>query len=208
MPAYAVILDLAISGYTLVTGADAMVVFAVDETQAREVSRTTFSSEGLAWVDDSAVVEVEAAEDWNGWVFEVSILGGFGDKSNDSETVTVTGDATNNTIDEIGSLLVGELNGLTGITGAEYDSTSNLLTIAKGGGVDDLGDQFIEIEVIPPNGYSSVPSLIGAISEGGTSTDDLNVILPADDAVIPVLLAPFKQIFDADKIPPSKLFLL
>lgn len=194
MPAYLVTLNPEISGHTLVEGVNAMVVFAEDTDAAKEICAAKYDFDGDAWADDTTVTAIAQDADFEDWTFSVSVLNGLGAEADESGTVTVTGDDTTNTIDEIAAALVTALNGLTGISGAAYNATSNTLTIASGGGGDDLGDQTVLVEITPPNGKSTIPSLVGTVTHEGAATDALSVVLPADDAVIPTVLAGVKQV--------------
>lgn len=194
MPAYFVSLDLTKSGHNLVGGANGMVVFAASETAAKEICSSKFDGDGNAWATDGTATEIVADADFNGWTFKVRVLGGLGAEADESGEVVVVGDGDDNTIDEIGALLVTALNALTGIDNASYNSTSNTLTIASGSGGDDLGDQSVEVDIIPPSGKSSIPSLVGTIVHEGDATDILSVVLPADAAVIPIVAATVKQV--------------
>lgn len=122
----------------------------------------------------------------------MSILGGFGTEGDEPRTVAVVGDATDDTVDEIAAALVTALNGLDGIANASYNATTNTLTVA--GSDDALGDQKLEVSIIPPGGSDSIASLVGAITDGGVAAADLTVVLPADNAVIPNVLAPVAQV--------------
>ena len=102
------------------------------------------------------------------------------------------GDSTNDTVDEIAAALVTALNALDGIANAAYNATSNTLTVA--GTADALGVQKLEVSIIPPGGSASIASLVGAITDGGASGAALSVVLPADNAVIPNVLAPVAQV--------------
>lgn len=193
MPAYLATLNREKSGHTLPGGANAVVCFAADATAAKEVAEAYFDGEGVLWTSsDCTVAEIVADADFNGWTFKVRVLDGLGAGADEPGEVTVAGDATDNTIDEIGALLVTGLNALTGIAGASYNSTSNTLTVAET--TDALGDQTVEVEIIPPNGYSSVDSLVGTITHEGASGDALTVVLPADAAVIPLVAAVVSQV--------------
>lgn len=192
MPAYLVTLDRNKSGHQLRGGGDAMVVFAANTTAAKEICAAKYPSDGLAWANDSTVTGITAASDFNGWALRVFIQSGLGAGGDESGEFIVTGDATNNTIDEVAALMVTALNAHADIAGAAYNATSNTLTIA--GTTDGLGDQTVEVSLTPPGGESAVPSLIGTITDGGASGDALTVVLPADAAVIPVVLAVVKQV--------------
>lgn len=192
MPAYLVTLDRTKSGHTLVQGADAMVIFAASATAAKQAAAAKFEGDGLAWLNDSTATEIVAGTDWQGWTFRVAILGGFGTGGDEPRTVAVVGDATDNTVDEIAAALVTALNALDGIANAAYNATTNTLTVAAA--ADALGDQKLEVSIIPPGGSASVASLVGAITDGGVAAADLTVVLPADNAVIPNVLAPVAQV--------------
>lgn len=194
MPAYLVTLDREKCGHTLPEGADAMVVFAADATAAKEICAAKYDGDGSAWATDGTATEIVQDADFNGWTFKVSVLDGLGAGGDEPGTATVVGDGTTNTIDEVGAALVTALNALTGIANASYNSTSNTLTVASGGGGDDLGDQTVVVEIIPPNGKSAIPSLVGTITHEGSATDALTVVLPGDSAVIPIVVAPVKQV--------------
>ena len=192
MPAYLVTLDRTKSGHTIVQGADAMVIFAASATAAKQAAAAKFEGDGLAWLNDSTATEIVAGADWQGWTFRVSILGGFGTGGNEPRTVAVVGDATDNTVDEIAAALVTALNGLDGIANAAYTAATNTLTVAAA--ADALGNQKLEVSIIPPGGSASIASLVGAITDGGVAAADLTVVLPADNAVIPNVLAPVAQV--------------
>ncbi|WOR80319.1 structural protein [Pseudomonas phage PSP2] len=192
MPAYLVTLDRNKSGHTLVQGADAMVIFAASATAAKQAAAAKFEGDGLAWLNDSTATEIVASTDWQGWTFRVAILGGFGTGGDEPRTVAVVGDATDNTVDEIAAALVTALNALDGIANAAYNATTNTLTVAAA--ADALGDQKLEVSIIPPGGSASIASLVGTITDGGVAAADLTVVLPADNAVIPNVLAPVAQV--------------
>jgi len=190
--AYLVTRDRTKSGHPLVHGAAAMDVFAASATAAKQAAAAKFDGDGLAWLNDSTVTEITAGADWNGWTFRVAILGGFGTGGDEPRTVAVVGDATDNTVDEIAAALVTALNALDGIANAAYNATTNTLTVA--GTADALGDQKLEVSIIPPGGSASIASLVGTITDGGVAAADLTVVLPADNAVIPNVLAPVAQV--------------
>lgn len=192
MPAYLVTLDRNKSGHTIVQGADAMVIFAASATAAKQAAAAKFEGDGLAWLNDSTATEIVAGTDWQGWTFRVAILGGFGTGGDEPRTVAVVGDATDDTVDEIAAALVVALNALDGIANAAYNATTNTLTVAAA--ADALGDQKLEVSIIPPGGSDSVDALVGTITDGGVAAADLTVVLPADNAVIPNVLAPVAQV--------------
>lgn len=192
MPAYLVTLNREKSGHTLPGAANAVVAFGANGTAAKQVAAAYFDAEGALWTSsDATATEIVADADFNGWTFKVRVLGGLGAGNDEPGEVVVVGDATDNTIDEIAALLVTGLNALTGIAGASYNSTSNVLTVAET--TDSLGDQKVEVDIIPPNGYSSVASLVGTITDEGSAGAALTVQLPTDAAVIPLVAAALAQ---------------
>lgn len=192
MPAYLVTLDRNKSGHNLPEGADAQIVFAADATAAKEICSARYDGDGLAWANDSTVTAIVAGTNWVGWSFNVRISGGFGVGGADPAEVTVVGDVTNDTIDEIGAALVVALNALPVIANAAYNSTSQVLTVA--GIADNIGDKKLFVSITPPNGKGAIPSLVGTIVDGGIAGAVLSVVLPADAAVIPISLAAVKQV--------------
>ena len=183
MPAYRVELDRSKGGHNLVNGADAMVVFAADATQAKEIAAAQNEADGQAWIVDGTATEVVAATDWEGWTFSGSLSSG--------QSASYTADDTNNTIDLIAAQLVILFNAQTGIGNAAYNSTTNVLTIA--GVADNLGDQKAAFQIKPPTSVESVPSLVGTIVDEGVVGADVTVALPADAAVVPQVVARLSQ---------------
>lgn len=190
MPAYSVVTDPAVSGKTLVGGADSMVVFAADATAAKEIAAAKYDGDGAIW-SAATVTEIVADADFEGWTFKISILSGLGTGNDEPGTFTYTGTATNNTIDEVAAQLVILLNAHADIANAAYNATTNVLTVA--GAADGLGDQTVEMTITPPDGKSAIPSLVGTITDGGASGDALTIALPADDAVIPLVALTVKN---------------
>lgn len=182
MPAYTVRAP-AVSGATLVGGADTQIVFAANATAAKEIAAAQYDGDGAIW-SGATVTEIVQDADFEGWTFTIDILGGFGTLGTTPASVSYTGTAANNTIDEIGAQLVILLNALDGIAGAAYNTTSQVLKIAET--TDALGDQQVEVTITPPGGKSPIPSLVGTIVDGGAEADVLSVVLPADNAVIPI----------------------
>lgn len=192
MPAYLVTLDRTKCGYTLPDGANAMVVFAADATTAKQLAASKYDGDGSAWVTNGTATEIVAGTDWVGWTFRVDILSGFGTGGADPASVSFVGTSTDNTVDEVAAQLVTALNALDGIANAAYNSTTNTLTIT--GTADALGDKQVEVSITPPGGKSAIAALVGTIVDGGASGDALTVVLPADNAVVPLITAPVAQV--------------
>lgn len=189
MPAYLVTLDREKCGRSLRAGADAMVVFATSTTAAKEICSAKYPSDGACWATDATVTQIVQGANFEGWVLKIAILGGL--PSTTPAEFSVTG-ATTSTIDALAALAVIALNAHSLIANAAYNSTTQVLTVA--GTADGIGDQQIEVTLTPPGGESAIPSLIGAIVDGGASGDALTVTLPADAVVIPIVLAAVQQV--------------
>lgn len=192
MPAFLVTLNTNVGGRSQIDDADAQIIFAADSTQAEEMAAAKYDSDGQAWSANVTATEIVAANDWNGWSFEVGVYGGLGAGGTDPGSVKIVGDATNNSVDLIAAELVTALNGLSGIAAASYDSSTNILTVA--GASDNIGDQKVFVNITPPGGYSPIPSLVGTIVDQGTAAAALTVTLPADATAVPATIAAAKQV--------------
>lgn len=179
MPAYLCTLDRSKGGHTLPRGADAMVVFAADTTTALQACGANSPGDGTAWTVDGTATPIVAATNWVGWTFAVTVhdMG-----SGVPATFTKVGDATDDTIDEIGAALVTLINA-SAIDGAAYNSTTQVLTVAAI--ADNLGASMLSMKITPPGADSSIAALVGTIVHQGIAGAALTVVLPADAAVIP-----------------------
>lgn len=193
MPAFLVEADRN-AAVTRIEGVDTFVVFATDAAQAKSICESRFSGDANAIFAGATATEITAAADFNGWTLRVTLshpttLATVAD-------VTVTGDATNNTIDEIAALAVTALNALDDIANASYDGTGNVLTVA--GAADSLGDHICTAELKPPAASYAEPravaGLIGTITDEGSAGSAVTVALPADAAVVPRIMSISKRV--------------
>lgn len=167
-----------------VDGVTALAVMAADPAQARAVANTYSAKDTPQAWNNATVTEITAAStDWTGLTFRVAVHDPSGALIADVEAVS---DATDNTIDEVGALLVAALNANDSIAGAAYDGTTNILKIAET--TDGLGDHSVTVEVFNADG-DRLPGLIGAIVDEGLANAALTVALPADAAVVPKVVA-------------------
>ena len=181
MPAYHVTLNTEKVGMTLPDGADSLILFADDATMAKQLAQAHFNFADAHWNSAYATVtEIAAAADWDGWSFKVTVAPGEASEI----SVTKVADATDNTIDEIAAALVILLNA-TSIDAAEYNSTTQVLTVAAI--ADGIGDKELDVQIIPPNGTDGVASLVGTIVDAGIAGAVLTVVLPADADDVPKL---------------------
>ena len=171
MPAFFVYLDPKASGKTLLDGTDAMLVYAADGPAALALAVAAFPGNEYTW-KNAQVLAVPSNFPFIGWTFTVQIEG--------LAPVSVVGNETNDTVDEIAALLVTGLNALPDVANASYNASTNTLTAA--GAADELGDQALVVTILDANGNSR-PDLVGTIVDEGDQSAALTVVLPADAAV-------------------------
>lgn len=166
-----------------VDGVTALAVMATDAAEAKVVANSyTGKDRPGAW-SNATVTEIAATSTaLVGYSFRFILT----DPADDSvaANVTVTGDATNDTIDEIAALAVTALNALSNIAAASYDAATNILTVA--GAADGLGDHNLAVHVADPSGEPiNGTVLVGAITDEGVAGAAVTVALKADAGVVP-----------------------
>jgi len=160
----------------------AVAVMAVDAAQAKAMANAHSTKDTSAAWTNATVTEIAATStDWIGWTFRVVVR--HPTTGANVVDVSVAGDATNNTIDEVGALLVTALNATTPISNASY--TTNTLTAAAI--ADGLGDHDLVVEAYAPNG-DLVPGIFGATVEQGIAGAVLTAVMPADADVAPAIV--------------------
>lgn len=185
------------AGKTFMDGADAMIVSAADSANALIAANSRYGGDpdwATATVTTLADVASNAANALVGWTFRCIVTTtATGVIVAD---VTVTGDATNDTLDEIGTLLATGLNA-TSINNASYTAASQVLIVATGAG-DVLGDRHVRMEIFPPavtqpGGQMNKPvhhsGFVAGIVHQGAAGADLSVTFQADTFVVPRVLA-------------------
>lgn len=190
------IVELTEKPHTLRNGVDQLVVSAETETDARAMAKaqsTGYVSDS-AW--DAAIATELAAEtvsDANalvGWRFNIDIPDAVPPIS-----VGVVGDATNDTLDEIGTALAAALNADAQIANAGYTAGTQTLIVAQGVG-DGLGDKTVVMNVFPPEVIGpggkedqdeNIPGFVVSITDQGLAAADLTVVLAADTFTLPVI---------------------
>lgn len=192
MPAYFVTLPTT-AQFSLPDGANAAIVFASDTDDAKSIARAYYTGDSNAAWDAATVTEVAAGSDLENFRLRVAII-----DADPVVDITVTG-ASSDTVDDVAADMVVALNALSAIAGAAYNATTQVLTIAAGTGVDDLGDKEVIVEMLPPSTMSGadkapIAGFVGAITDGGSSTDDLDVTLGADSIAVPAIYAAVKQV--------------
>lgn len=110
-------------------------------------------------------------------------------------TLTITSD--NDRMANLAAHAVTLLNATTPIAGAAIDmgATPPLLTIASGGGGDDLGDKTVSVEVKPPGvaGVDAVAGFLGTLTHQGVTTAVLSVqIIDPATVTVPSIIATFE----------------
>lgn len=111
----------------------------------------------------------------------VSVTGGSGSGA----TFDLTSAAA--TLSAVGGGLVAALNATGSIGGARHTPADDTLLVAAGSGVDDLGDQAVQVEVTPAGSEEPMPGMVGTITDEGASTDDLKAVLTNPTAVPAVI---------------------
>ena len=185
MPFYLVALQVASAAHNLVGGADAMVVWAASEAQAKERASAQYDGDGGAWTAATAT-DLTVSDDWEGWTFTISI------NTTVAKTFTYVGTSANDTVDEIAAQLVILLNADADIAGAAYNTTTQVLTVAET--TDGLGNHTLTVDITPPSGKSACASLRGTLVHEGAAGDALKVTLSADALVPPKVVFVGKRV--------------
>jgi hypothetical protein len=180
--AYIVTLPLA-SGKTLRDNTNMVVVHAEDAAQAKEAAAALYGGDA-PWSEATATAI--AAGDYSGWTVRVRLY-------DPDDTVplvpvvdvSVLGDATTNTIDEVAAALVTALNATTPISNAAYNSTTQVLTVAAI--ADGLGDHILQVEFTHPDFAGSIDSLFTTVVDEGIAGADVTVTFRGDTYVTPKL---------------------
>lgn len=173
-----------VGGTYLPDGVNAMVVYAEDAAAAKEICKAEYSGDSDDLWDDATVTELTAAADFDDWSFKVWVVEPDGSAIHASAEVSVGYD-TADTLDELGAEMADALNATDNIGGASY--TAGTLRVAQGSGNDDLGDKKVLVELLPPSGYKHQSHLIGTVTDEGSATADLSVVLNNSKAVPQVI---------------------
>lgn len=169
------------AGQARVDQTKAMLIEADSAAEAKELA----SAEDLGdapWTDsDTTATDVTTltASDFEGWSYRVRVRDPLGGP--DVADVTVLG-ASSDSVDLIGAALATALNLDASIAAAAY-STPTLTAAAIS---DGLGDQVLEVTVIPVGAKASMPSMVGAITDQGIAAAVLTVALTVP-AIVPTL---------------------
>lgn len=177
--------------------ADAMLVSASNSADALVAASSRFGGDS-DWASGTATqlsdVALNGANALVGWTFRV-IVSTLATGAVVAD-VTVTGDATTDTLDEVGAALVVALNATTPISAATYTGATQTLVVAAI--ADGLGDKHVRLEILPPvvtapYGQVNKPlhhsGLVTSITHLGIAAADLTVVFVADTIVVPRVLA-------------------
>lgn len=165
---------------------------AENSTSAMQICKNRFTADIGGW-DEATVttlsdITVSTAGALIGWRFRIRISGVPG-------IVQVIGDATNDTLDEIGTALAVALNALPEITTAAYIAAAQVLGIADV--ADNLGDRTVIFEIFPPlelsggtqlNSDVHQSSFITSLTHQGIAAAALTAVFVADTFVLPRVL--------------------
>jgi hypothetical protein len=190
VPASAFIVTKPPGGSTNKGAFDTVVVWATDATAAKALAALVYSGDS-SWAGATTTAVIAPAVNYSGYQVRVALEQIVSGKPTYPVDVTVTGDATNDTIDEIAALLVTALNATTPIAGAAYNGTTQVLTVAQT--TDALGDLTLICQLILP-GVEERMVFGGTYVHQGSSGAAIQVTLPADNADIPALYGAFRAV--------------
>lgn len=133
MPAYKVVLPS--GGYTLLNGNNSMVVFAGNATDAKNAALGYSDADAAPW-GSATVTELTEDATLAGLRIEITIAADAGnDATFDGEDLvysyTIPSGASADTVDEVGDLIVAELNALPQLAGVTYTGGSDTITIVE-----------------------------------------------------------------------------
>ncbi|RKZ20181.1 hypothetical protein DRQ50_00045 [bacterium] len=180
---------------TLRDGVNQVVVAADDAAAAKLAAASLFTGDaswaGATTTEVVDTVTVATAAALIGWRFRVSVSGiGHADVLGVITTL--------DTLDKIGTEMAVQLNLLTGIANAAYVGATQVLTVATGGGGDDVGDNEVTVLIQSPilsnagGQYSGDANLeaafVSAVVDGGAAADPLTVTFNADTTIVPLVL--------------------
>ena len=168
----------------LTNGKDKLIVAAESSAEALLVAKAYMnlpSDEAWAAATATALTHVT---DLAGWRLRIQVDTAAGASVAD---VTVTA-VTVGDFDSIAALAVIALNATDDIAASSYATLT--LTIASGGGGDDLGDHVVTVEFLPPITWDDYtipfPSMVGTITDEGAANAALTVVL--NDVVAPQVI--------------------
>lgn len=150
MPAYQLVLPYVAA--QLYGGVNILNVFAADANAAKVLANAKFGQDAAGIWDNATVTEIATAADLEDWTFSMRIYDpALGPDDESTIEVSVTAVDTDD-IDDVGGDLVTALNGTDAISGAAYNTGTNVLTIAET--TDGIGDWHVDI-------YASAPAALG-----------------------------------------------
>jgi hypothetical protein len=173
----------------------ALVVSAEDATDAMEICKAWFDGDAdAAWDNATATamadVAANAANALVGWRFQCVVTSPAGAIVADAE---VTGDATDDTLDEVLTALSTALDG-EGLT-STYTGASQSLEVAAAG--DTVGDHTVTMRIRPPatnDGADNVhwAGAVSSITHEGAAGAALTVVFAADTVVVPQIFQGYR----------------
>ncbi len=191
MPSYLVKIPTNTPGLTLKEGHNSMIVEAADGPDALAMAGGHYDGDGEGAWAVAVATEVDVAADMG----PVTTLG---KTTNFELTITITGATVNETFVHTlpaastyaaaFTAMVVLLNAHASIAGAAFGS--NLLTIADGGGGDDLGDHTVAAKFA--YGGVDVPSFLSTVTHEGAASAVLSVATNAS-VVLPAVLSSAKS---------------
>lgn len=178
------------AGRTAVTGAEACVVVAHNEADARAMAKAQFTGVSQGSWDRADCTEVVEPSDCEGFTLVCAV-------SCDGETiadVAISG-SKGDSLDDMGIKCARKLNAYDAIKGAAYNSNEHVLTVASAAGGDDLGHSKVYCVVQPAGatagGVPGVPGCVKAVVDQGEPSDSLTVVLAGPEYTLPCKVVAF-----------------
>ena len=176
-----------------------VVVSAETASDAKDICKTLHEGDGgdagwdTATVTTLSDITFATALAMVGWRFNIIIRDTVNALVAD---ITVTGDATDDTLDEIGTALAVALNLNASIANAGYTAGTQTLVVAEGTS-DALGDHSVVVKVMAPivsspegvqtSSDSNVGAFVSSITDEGSGSADLTLVFNADTTILPVV---------------------
>ncbi len=167
-------------GQTRREGVRSVVVYAESTAQAKEAANALYGGDS-SWAN-ATVTAIAAPANYSGWTLRLRLAAPNAPAGTYAFDVSVTGDATNDTIDELAALAVTALNA-TAIDNAAYNSTTQVLTVA--GAADNLGQYVLQAEFTHPDFQLPISSLIVSKTDAAGSAATAVTVTFNADAVVP-----------------------
>ena len=160
---------------------DCVVVVADNAAEALQVANDSAGGADTFLIGDIITLADSTTTVYTGLTVRVTITGAA---SGNGEDVVIEYEAADDdTADLVGAGLVAAAVARFGAGAATYVAGTNTLTFV--GSVFPLGDGTVVYEVFRDDVALTNPSTPASVTDGGSAADDVVIVLPADNVVIP-----------------------